>query len=63
MNGLRTTDEYLKVLAKLYPHVPYQVVKKVETKYKNESDMKNELSRLNQLSASNRDNIQETHNR
>lgn len=48
-NGLRTIEEYLEVLERLYPNVPYEEIKKVEKKYKNESEMKDELNRLNEL--------------
>lgn len=47
--GLRTIEQYLEVLEKLYPNVPYEIIKKVEKKYKNESEMRDELERLNAL--------------
>lgn len=45
--GLRTIEQYLEKLEKLYPHVPYAVIKRIEKKHKNENEMKEELSRLN----------------
>lgn len=45
--GLRTIEQYWEKLEKLYPHVPYAVIKRIEKKHKNENEMKEELARLN----------------
>lgn len=48
-NGLRTIEEYLEMLELFYPNVPYKVIKEIEKKFKNESEMKEELERLNKI--------------
>lgn len=47
--ALRQMDEYLSILEKMYPNVPYETIKKLERKIKNETELKEELEKLNEM--------------
>lgn len=46
--GLRNLTEYLEILQKFYPNIPFEKIKKIERKHCDESKMKEELSKLNE---------------
>lgn len=44
--GLRTIEEYLEILERMYPNVPYAEIKKWEKRIFNETDLKIKLDSL-----------------
>ena len=47
LDGLKTKTQYLEELEYMYPNVPYQTIKKLESRIFNETELKNELDKLN----------------
>ena len=47
LNGLKTMEQYLDMLQKIYPNVPYENIKKIEKQYKNEAEMNERLRQIN----------------
>ena len=47
MNGLKPIHEYWDKLSKMYPCVPFNVIKKLERSTFNETELKEKLNALN----------------
>jgi hypothetical protein len=47
-NGLKSDTQYLEELHEMFPNVPYQTIKKLESRIFNETELKNKLRELNE---------------
>ena len=47
LNGLKPMEQYLEELEDMYPNVPYQTIKKLESRIFNETELKAKLEELN----------------
>jgi hypothetical protein len=45
-NGLKTDTQYLEMIQRNYPSIPLNVIKKIEKKYWNETEMNEKLREI-----------------
>ena len=45
-NGLKTKTQYLEMLQRNYPSIPFQTIKKLEKQYWNETELNEKLREL-----------------
>lgn len=48
LNGLKPMEQYLEELEKMYPNIPYQTIKKLESRIFNETELKAKIGKLNE---------------